>query len=287
MENAKKILACVDQSRFAHGVAGYAAWAARRVQAPLEFLHVLDRHPERGQGDDHSGAIGIDAQETLIGKLAAEEAARTAAAREEGRAFLSGMRERALDAGADSVDVRQRHGTLDDALADQCQQVRLLVLGHGGNGAGSARHALGDQVESVVRALHVPVLIVPDAFSEPKRILIAFDGGIAARRAVEMVATSPLFDGMEVQLLMAGKESHDSASALAWAEGVVRAAGRDVLVMLEPGDVAEKVVAALEVHSIDLLVMGAFGHSALRSLIFGSRTAELLRAVSLPTLLLR
>jgi len=63
MNNEKKILTCVDQSRFADYVADYAAWAAQRMAAPLEFLHILDRHPEVATDADHSGAIGIDAQE--------------------------------------------------------------------------------------------------------------------------------------------------------------------------------------------------------------------------------
>ena len=46
MKNENKVLACVDQSHFADYVADYAAWAARRMDAPLEFLHVIDRHPE-------------------------------------------------------------------------------------------------------------------------------------------------------------------------------------------------------------------------------------------------
>ena len=53
----RKVLACVDQSHFADAVADYAAWAARRMDAPLELLHVIDRHLERGSGEDHSGAI--------------------------------------------------------------------------------------------------------------------------------------------------------------------------------------------------------------------------------------
>lgn len=57
--------------------------------------------------------------------------------------------------------------------------------------------------------------------------------------------------------------------------------------MRKPGDSANTVVSTLQEQAIDLLVMGAFGHSALRSLILGSKTAELLRAVSVPTLLLR
>lgn len=47
MKNENKVLACVDQSRYAVHVADCAAWAARRIDAPLELLHVIDSHPER------------------------------------------------------------------------------------------------------------------------------------------------------------------------------------------------------------------------------------------------
>ncbi len=108
-----KVLACVDRSRFADAVADHAAWAAKRLNAPLEFLHVLDHHPERGSGDDHSGAIGVDAQEKLLERpLSGEDEARSQAMREKGRVFLNRLRERALAAGVASVDIRQRHGNL-------------------------------------------------------------------------------------------------------------------------------------------------------------------------------
>lgn len=79
MKNENKVLACVDQSRYAVHVAHCAAWAAHRMDAPLEFLHVIDSHPERGPGDDHSGAIGVDAQESLLAQLSAEDEARARA----------------------------------------------------------------------------------------------------------------------------------------------------------------------------------------------------------------
>jgi len=36
-----------------------------------------------------------------------------------------------------------------------------------------------------------------------------------------------------------------------------------------------------------MLLMGAYAHSPLRALIFGSKTTDLLRAATVPTLLLR
>jgi hypothetical protein len=40
-------------------------------------------------------------------------------------------------------------------------------------------------------------------------------------------------------------------------------------------------------NGIDMLLMGAYGHSPLRSLLFGSKTDDLLRSAKVPTLLLR
>lgn len=207
MKNENKVLACVDQSHFADHVADYAAWAARRMDAPLEFLHVIDRHPELGSGEDHSGAIGIDAQENLLTKLSADDEARTKNAREQGRIFLNRLRERAFASGAALVDVRQRHGELEETLAEQAEGVRLLVLGRRGEAAETTQRDLGRNVEHVVRAVHKPILTVTAGFKEPQRVMIAFDGGNVTRRGVEMVAGSPLFRGLPIYLLMSGKES--------------------------------------------------------------------------------
>lgn len=287
MMNEHKVLACVDQSHFADVVADYAAWAARRMDAPLEFLHVIDRHPECGSGEDHSGAIGFDAQEKLLSKLSAEDEARTKSARERGRIFLNRLRERATAAGAVSVDVRQRHGELEETLAEQAADVRLLVMGRRGEAAESTRRDLGRNVERVVRALHKPILAVPDGFREPQRVMIAFDGGTVTRKGVEMVASSPLFRGLPMDLLMSGKKSTDAARQLDWARITLEAAGFAVTASLIPGDAESTIARTVKEQSIDMLVMGAFGHSPLRSLLFGSKTADLLRSSAIPTLLLR
>lgn len=86
---------------------------------PLEFLHILDRHPEIATGSDHSGAIGIDAEERLPTKLSAEDEGRTKNAREQGRIFLNRLRERAVAAGVAQVDIRQRHGAPEKTLVEQ------------------------------------------------------------------------------------------------------------------------------------------------------------------------
>ena len=287
MKNENKVLACVDQSRYAVHVAHCAAWAAHRMDAPLEFLHVIDSHPERGPGDDHSGAIGVDAQESLLAQLSAEDEARAKSAREQGRLFLNQLRDRAVAAGAARVDVRQRHGALEDTVVEQAQGVRLLVLGRRGAGAEVARRELGHHVEHLVRALNRPILTVTEDFKAPQRVMIAFDGGTVTRRGVEMVAGSPLFRGLPILLLMSGKQSRDAPKSLDWARDTLKAAGFEVTVSLVPGDAETVIATAVKEQSIDMLIMGAFGHSPLRGLLFGSKTTDLLRSSRIPTLLLR
>lgn len=287
MKNENIVLACVDQSRFADYVADYAAWAARRLEAPLEFLHIIDSHPERGSGDDRSGAIGVNAQEELLAKLSEEDEARARSARERGRLFLNGLRERATAAGAASVDIRQRRGELKETLVEQAAGVRLVVLGRRGESADTTQRDLGRNVERVVRALKRPILTVTDNFHEPQRVMIAFDGGIVTRRGVKMVAGSPLFRGLPITLLMAGKERQDAPKQLAWAQATLEAAGFEVTALLTPGDAETVIARAVKEQQIDMLIMGAFGHSPWRSLLFGSKTADLLRSSIIPTLLLR
>jgi nucleotide-binding universal stress UspA family protein len=282
-----KVLACVDLSPYAEFVADYAAWAAARMTAPMELLHVIARHPALQGSQDHSGAIGANAQEKLLQTLSEADAARSRAEREQARSFLQGLRERALAAGASPVDTRQRHGELEETLSDQQDSVRLFVLGRRGASANTDQRDLGRHVEWTVRSLQRPILAVTERFKAPERVLIAFDGGAITRKGVEMVADSPLFRGLPVHVLMSGKPSSDAPKQIEWARQTLEQAGFGVVTSIEPGDPHTVVAQAIQSKGIDLLIMGAYTHSPWRQLFTGSKTTELLRAARVPTLLLR
>lgn len=285
--NENKVLACVDRSHFADTIADAAAWAASRMNAPLEFLHILDRHPEIGSGEDHSGAIGFDAQEHLLQALSDKDAAKTKAMREEGRLFLNRLRERAIAAGVPAPDTRQRYGHLEESLAEQEAGVRLFVLGRRGESAETTQRDLGRNVESVVRALHKPILTVTENFKAPASFMVAFDGGEVTKRGVEMVARSPLLKGIHCHLLMSGKADSEGPKKIEWARKALAEAGFEVETEIALGDAETVIHRSIKERNIDLLLMGAFNHSSLKSLLFGSRTTEILRSATVPTLLLR
>lgn len=287
MSTTNKVLACVDQSRFADYVADYAAWAARRLDAPLEFLHVIERHPEIGSGEDHSGTIGIDAQENLLNKLSSEDEARSRRAREQGRVFLNRLRERATAAGVALLDVRQRHGSLEETLVEWEGSVQLFVLGRRGESAETTHRDLGRNVERMARALHKPILTVTEGFREPRRALIAFDGSGPMRRGIETIAAGPLFRGLPIHVLKVCKSDRDAVKQIEWARATLEAAGFEAPTSLVAGDPERTIARYVQDQGIDVLIMGAYSHSPLRALILGSKTADLLRSASIPTLLLR
>ena len=282
-----KVLACVDLSPYAQHVADCAAWAAARLGAPMELLHVIDRHPALQGSQDHSGSLGANAQENLLRSLSEADAARTRAEREQARSFLQGLRERALAAGASPVDTRQRHGDLEETLSEQQDGVRLFVLGRRGASAATTQRELGRHVEWTVRSLQRPILAVTERFKAPERVLIAFDGSAITRKGVEMVAGSPLFKGLPVHVLMSGKPSGDGPKRIEWARQTLEQAGFGVVAEIQPGDPEAVIGQAIQRQGIDLLIMGAYTHSPWRQLFAGSKTTELLRAARVPTLLLR
>jgi nucleotide-binding universal stress UspA family protein len=283
MNQPKKILACVDQSPYADYVADYSAWAARRFSLPLELLHIIDRHPEIATSDDHSGAIGFDAQENLLNRLTEEEGQRSREIRERGRVFLNGLKQRCERAGTGDVDIRQRYGQLLDTLDEQQREVALYVLGRRGRSAAHTQRDLGRHVESISRKIQRPILTVASEFSEPKSLLVAYDGKRMTRGCITLIAGNAALADLPVHVVMSGKQTNESEKQLHWATETLVLGGFSVETAYLPGDPEQQIMRVLNDREIDLLVMGAYSQSPLRSLFLGSRTNDLLRASRVPT----
>ncbi len=281
-------LAAVDRSSFAAAVTDYASWAAQRLGTPLELLHVINRHPEvASDQSDRSGAIGIDAQAQLLTNLSNDDEQRSKVAREAGRVFLADLQRRSLTQISGSVDIKQRFGSLHETLIQREPSVQLFVLGRRGTSAQITQRDLGRNLEQVVRALHKPILVATDAFSEPTRALFAFDGSHISKRGVRMLAASPLLRNIPIDLLNVGHATAAKQDRLDWAARKLKKAGFDITTDIIAGDPETVIAREITERSADFLIMGAYSHSPLRSWLFGSKTSDLLRSATVPTLLLR
>ncbi|GAB3471910.1 universal stress protein [Azotobacter salinestris] len=282
-----RVLACIDGSPSTAAVCDGAIWASRRLGLPLTFLHVLDRgrYPEPG---DLSGAIGLGSREHLLDELARLDERRAKVALEHGQAVLEAARDRAVAAGLQAPELCQRHGSLVETLAEMADGIRLLVIGR--QGEDSRQHAgqpIGSQLENVTRALARPILIVPDDFREPGSLLLAYDASPTAEQAVRMLAGSPLVKGLPLHLLMVGEDNALSRTALHEAQALLEVAGFVVIPAIREGDIEPVLHAYQQERAIDLLAMGAYGHSRIRRFLLGSTTSHMLHTSLTSLLLLR
>lgn len=283
-----KVYACIDGKTNTHAVIDWSAWAALQLDAPLEFLHVLERHPDGPSTSDFSGAIGLGAQENILQDLSASDARNSKAAQLAGRRLLTHARERAAAAGVAHLDGRMRHGEFVATVQEMEQDARLFVMGEHYHATRSTKVHWDHHVEQVIRSTRRSVLVATrEQFVYPKRFAVAFDGSSSAFKSIDAIKASALLSGNTALLVMVGVESPLRRRQLEDARQILATAGFDVQAQLIAGEPNVVLPTFAYQHDVQLLVMGAFGHSWLRQLISGSTTSTLLRVSDVPVLVLR
>jgi nucleotide-binding universal stress UspA family protein len=131
------------------------------------------------------------------------------------------------------------------------------------------------------------VLVAERAFNPIERFLITFDNSPSARKAVAYAAASPLLRGLECHLVMVGRTDAAHDAALNEARDQLSRAGFTVTAMLLPGSPTPVIADWVKSAGIDLLVMGAYGHSQIREFFVGSTTTKLVRNCPVSVLMIR
>lgn len=280
------IMACIDNSQSSLAVCDYAAWASQRLNAPLTLLHVLDEEKYPAAAD-LSGNIGLGSREHLLEELATLDAQRARLALEQGQHMLEKARERTVISGAAFPELKQRHGHLVESLSDLQEDIRLLVIGRVGEDNSRNAHSLGSQIEAVVRTIHRPILITANSYKKPEKVMLAFDGSSTAYKTIQMFAASSLCKDLPIHLVTVGADSVSNHEALGKAQSMLLSAGFLVQAEIRQGEVESALHDYQTEHGIDLLVMGAYGHSRIRQFLVGSTTTTMLRTATMPVLLLR
>ncbi|WP_101068864.1 universal stress protein [Roseovarius salinarum] len=280
------LIALVDGSAYSESVCHHAAWIAGKNGWKAKVYHVMGRR-EGADKQDLSGAIRLGARSRLLEQLSELDAERSKLAHEHGRAILEDAKSIIAGHGEIEVESRLRHGDLVETVIEKEDRGDMIVIGKRGEAAGLAMEHLGSNLERIVRASHKPVFIANRAYRPIEKVLVAFDGGASSLKAVDYIARSPLFAGLDVTLVFAGKETPEIRKALDGAMATLRSGGFTADTAIRDGE-PEKVLAqitALDEH--ELLVMGAYGHSRVRSLIIGSTTTEMVRSCRVPVLIMR
>jgi nucleotide-binding universal stress UspA family protein len=186
-----------------------------------------------------------------------------------------------LCAQGPQAEWRQIEGEPAAVLAVECHTADLAIVGQN-----KAPEVESWRVaEHLVVAAGVPVLMLPDGEVPEvgRQVLVGWDGSREACRAVHDAL--PLLRRAEkVEICTVGDRPSanlDAAAAMLRRQGVTVTAER---ITDTGGGIGQTLLDRAAATNADLLVMGAYGHSRLRELVFGGATRHVLFEADMPVL---
>lgn len=280
------LLALVDGSTYSKSVCDHAAWAAARMNAGVDLLHVLDRNANAAKSD-LSGSIALGARTALLEELSSLDEQRAKLLQLKGRAILDDARAIIEAAGQKVVGAHLRQGEIVETVIEQEGPASMIMIGKRGEEADFASLRLGAHLERFIRASHKPVFVASRAFKPINTVIVAYDGGASSQRLVDHIARNPLFAGLKIDLVTVGQKNRDTEKAQEDAKAILVGAGLEVETTILAGQPDEVLGKRVEDCGSCLVAMGAYGHSRIRAFVIGSTTTEMLRSCKSPVLLMR
>jgi nucleotide-binding universal stress UspA family protein len=208
--------------------------------------------------------------------------------RNEADRALDAFEAAARQAGVDQFERRRIDEESGVGVSMQARYADLVVISQSAPGA-SLPHLRADFPEYVLLNCARPVLVVPAAGIRGtlgKRIAVAWNGSANAVRAI--TSAIPLLRAAEqVNLLVLNADPHAGIHGeVPGADMALYLARHGVRVDVMASDTDEEAGEALLAYAagtdIDLIVMGAYGHSRFREILLGGATRTVLRKSPVP-----
>jgi len=274
----KHILVPTDGSEYASTGVRYAVALAKRYGAQLQGLHVVDIRLLEGPFlRDISASLGTAPYVNYQGNI-------SMILEERGNAALESFRALCEENGV-VCETSQDTGIVTRCIVEASEAADLIVMGRGGEHSEWLDGLVGSTTGGVVRRAQRPVLVTGVDTPGTKRFVVAYDGSVHAKRALQAAAGIGVDWGLPCHVLVVGDEKARHLIDEARAQLSEHDVTADYV--LRPGDPSEAIVAYARECEADLLVMGAYGHTKVRELVVGSTTAYALNHAPCPLLLSR
>jgi nucleotide-binding universal stress UspA family protein len=281
----KKIFIPTDGSVNSLKALEYGIYIARKLDASLIGLYVLDVNLIQGPMlTDISGSVGMPPYDGFFDAI-------ETSLNEKADCILKDFQERCQKSGV-NVEVKKTIGRISPIIIEEAQNADLILMAKKGEHFHLKEGGLlGSVAEVVVRDSGKPVLVTPENFVEIESMALAYDGSDSALKALELSlelskkAVWPITiviitsDAKKADTLSAQIEEmneKDSSAPMADCETIILS-GKD----------QDEIIKFIKEGSVELMVMGAYGHNRLRELFLGSTTSHIIRKSPIPVLLTR
>lgn len=277
----KSILLAVDGSAFTEPVLNYGTFFAKKLNAHLRILSVIDIRIF-----EWAVAIGVEGFAPIIPSSGYQEESQKLL--EDRATEVLNKTEKILRKSDLQFILEKESGNPVDVICEKAKLVDLLIMGARGEFAKWSDKMLGATLESTTRLSIKPIFIVPKEFSEIKKILIAYDGSENASKALALAAYLASEIKLPLVLLNVNESIEEAKILLKEAKEYLNPyAIPEIYEEIVGGDPSRQTVEVSERTGANLIVMGSYGHSRIREAILGSTTVQTMRKSKVPVLMAR
>lgn len=282
----KRIVACINGISKTGIVCDYAVWFSKLLNKNLSLFHTVTQQKNEMR-EDLSGAIGLGTTDDLMKELVDLDHEQNKIQQKKSRVFMEAAKRRVEKNGISDVQVILEHGRLLENLNAIKDQSLALVVGRNSQTTHQSDSHIGHQLEAIIRKTELPILVVNRTFAEPKNIAVAYDGSDSAKKALRFLIDNKLFISNKIHVVHLTADVTDSADTLSEARSQLAAGNYNLATYLISSQHENSLTQFITENDIDMIVMGAYGHSWVRNLIVGSFTSRVLNSTEKPILLVR
>lgn len=277
----KSILIPTDGSDFAKTAIEYGIYIAKRLDAQLAGLHVMDIRLIQGPVfTDISGSVGLPPYQEFLPML-------QDSLEERAEIILQSFATRCEEAGL-HPEIKKTVGIIDETIVEEGKNADLILLAQRGEhfhlGSGAI---LGSTAESIVRKSGRPVMVTPAMFQEIESMGLAYDGSGPADNALKLVVELYEQTSWPLTVIIITDDHRVGATLSQKMEDFLEPYKIESTTIVLQGKEEREIIKFIQEGSVELMVMGAYGHNRLRELILGSTTSYVIRKSTIPVLLSR
>jgi nucleotide-binding universal stress UspA family protein len=270
-----EILVCIEGSPSGKAAIETGIRIARKLGADLVGLAIVDEPDIRaGAATGIGGASYKKVRDDALVEHAEAQVEK----------WLNEFSARCREAGVAARALEERGRPAATILA-RMETYDLVLMGRHANFKFETTANDSNTRDQILHRTRKPVLVVPE--EEPpatNKILTAFDGSSAAKRAIASFADSGLGAGAEITVACV---DDDGATAFELASRGVELYGQlgikaQAMNIVSVLPIADALLEARAKLGASMIVMGAYAHSKIAQLLWGSVTRELVEKTPVP-----
>lgn len=270
----KSALVALDETATSQTAIDLGIELARRFSCPLSGISVVDIDYIAGGEAVPLGASHY--KERL-------DAARVQRAHISSKSMLSSLSARCKSAGV-AVSTIELEGDPVALVQSACARHDVVILGRDATFHGGGEGVVAGAVERLLKGQARPIIVATDTARLPSRILVCYDGSIAAARSVQLFVLLGLAKDCELHLASVGDSKASCETNLQQVQQylALHGLGGDAHALVTNDNPEDALLSTAARIDADLLVMGAYGHRGWREAILGSCTTGLLATSPVP-----